>query len=105
VPLLHLAKSKVGTSNQVKLYKPMNTLTPLENFEQLTKILRERVPREHYRKPSRQRLSTTINSLSNMLGMILQQNQRYVDEREPKKYWYLTKPSQELRFIQLLDDL
>jgi hypothetical protein len=48
MPLPHLDKRKVGSSNQVKLYKPMNTLTRLENFEQLAEILRERVPREHH---------------------------------------------------------
>jgi hypothetical protein len=30
--------------------------------------------------------------------------QCYVDERQPKKYWYLTKPSQELQLVRLLDD-
>jgi hypothetical protein len=72
VPLPHPAKSKVGTSNQVKLYKLMNTLTHLKNFEQLAEILWKRVLGEHRRKHRRQGLLTAINNLSNMLGVILQ---------------------------------
>jgi hypothetical protein len=30
---------------------------------------------------------------------------RYVDERQPRKYWYPKKPSQEPRFARLLNDL
>jgi hypothetical protein len=74
MPLPHPAKSKFGTINQVKLYKPMNTLTCLENLEYLTEILGKRVPGEHHRKHRRQGLLTTINNLSNMLGAILQQH-------------------------------
>jgi hypothetical protein len=50
MPPTHPAKSEVGTSNQVKLYKPMNMLTHLEKFEQLAKILREWIPRESITK-------------------------------------------------------
>jgi hypothetical protein len=50
MPPTHPDKSKVGTSNQVKLYKPMNMQTHLKKFEQLAKILRERIPRESITK-------------------------------------------------------
>jgi hypothetical protein len=47
-------------------------LTCFENFQHLAEILEKRVPWEHHREHRHQGLSAAINSLSNMLSMILQ---------------------------------
>jgi hypothetical protein len=47
MPLPHLAHGKVGTSYNIKLYKPMNMPAHLENIKKLAKNLRRRIPRKH----------------------------------------------------------
>jgi hypothetical protein len=74
VPLSHRGKSKVGANNKIKFYQAVNMLTCFENFQHLAEILEKRVPWEHHREHRRQGLSAAINSLSNMLSMILQQH-------------------------------
>jgi hypothetical protein len=71
MPLPYPAESEIGTGYQVKLYQSMNTSACLENFEQLAKILRRRIPRKHNRLHGCQGFSTTINRFSDVLNTVL----------------------------------
>jgi hypothetical protein len=74
MPLSYPAKSKIGTSYQVQFYQTMNTSARPENFEQLAKIHKWRIPGKHNRVHGRQGFSTTIDRFSNMLNAVLQKN-------------------------------
>jgi hypothetical protein len=74
MPFLYPAKSKIGTGHQIELYQAVNTLTSLENLEQPTKILWQRIPRKHDRKHGCQGLSTNIDRFPDMLNMVLKKN-------------------------------
>jgi hypothetical protein len=71
MPLPYPAESKIGASNQVKLYQSMNTSARLDNFEQLAKIFRRRIPGKHNRIYGCQGFSKTINRFSDVLNAVL----------------------------------
>jgi hypothetical protein len=71
MPLPHLSKGKIRTSNQIELYQKMNALACPEGLEQLSKIPRQWVAGEHNRAHGCQRCLTTINRFPNMLSTIL----------------------------------
>jgi hypothetical protein len=71
MPLLYPAEREIGASYQVKLYQSMNTSALHENFEQLAKILRRRIPRKHNRIHGCQGFSTAINRFSDVLNAVL----------------------------------
>jgi hypothetical protein len=73
MPLTYPSKSKIGTSHQIELYQPMNSLTRSKNIEQLCKASWQRVAGKHDRVHGRQGFLTTIHSLTNVLSMILQE--------------------------------
>jgi hypothetical protein len=52
----------------------MNSLASSENIEQLLKASRQRIAGKHNGVHGRQRSLTTIHSLTNVLSMILQEN-------------------------------
>jgi hypothetical protein len=62
-PLCHFGGAYKEYFDQVKLYQAVNTLTRLEYFDQLAKILGKRVPGKHHQKHRLQGLLTAINSL------------------------------------------
>jgi hypothetical protein len=74
VPLPYPAKSKIGTSHQVELYQAMNTPACLENLEQLTKILWQRILGKHDRKHGCQAFSIAIDRFPDMLNTVLYKN-------------------------------
>jgi hypothetical protein len=72
MPLSHPSKRKIGTSNQIQLYKAMDTSTSLEDIQQLMEIRGKGISWKHGSEHSRQRPSTTFHDFCNMLGTILQ---------------------------------
>jgi hypothetical protein len=74
MPLSHPSKSKVSTSNQVQFYKEVNPLARPESFEQLPKIPRHSITRQHNRVHGCQGHATTINNFANMLCAILKKH-------------------------------
>jgi hypothetical protein len=71
MPLPYPVESEIGASYQVKLYQSMNTSARPENFEQLAKILRRRIPQKHNGIHSCQGYSITINRFSDVLNAVL----------------------------------
>jgi hypothetical protein len=71
MPLPYPAESEIGASYQVKLYQSMNTSASPENFEQLAKILKRRIPGKHNRIHCCQEFLTTINRFFDVLNAVL----------------------------------